>query len=67
MPLYDYECTACGHVFEVFHKIDSPPDDLSCPQCRAKEPKKIVAPFRTQFWSNFLDTMEKKISPHKFK
>ena len=22
MPLYDYECVKCAHVFEVFHKID---------------------------------------------
>jgi len=67
MPLYDYECEACGQVFEVFHKIDTPPADLACPQCDGKKVKKIVAPFRTQFWSNFLDSMERKISPHKFK
>ncbi|HPQ60082.1 MAG TPA: zinc ribbon domain-containing protein [Syntrophales bacterium] len=67
MPLYDYECEACGQVFEVFHKIDAPPADLACPQCDGKKVKKIVAPFRTQFWSNFLDSMERKISPHKFK
>jgi len=67
MPLYDYECEACGQVFEVFHKIDTPPEDLACPKCEAKKSKKIVSQCRTQFWSNFLDTMEKKISPHKFK
>jgi len=40
---------------------------ISCPECGKKKPKKLVAPFKTQFWSNFLDDMERKISPHKFK
>ncbi len=23
MPTYDYECTSCGHVFEVFHSMSA--------------------------------------------
>ena len=67
MPLYDYECAKCAHVFEVFHKIDEVIDDLACPKCKAKRPKKLVSQFKTNQWSQFLDTMERKISPHKFK
>jgi putative FmdB family regulatory protein len=32
MPLYEYECDACGHRFEIIQKFsDGPPD--TCPQC----------------------------------
>lgn len=35
MPTYDYRCTKCGHVFELFHsmKDDAP---KKCPKCRAR-------------------------------
>ncbi len=29
--------------------------------------RKLVSQFKTNQWSQFLDTMERKISPHKFK
>jgi putative FmdB family regulatory protein len=32
MPLYEYECDACGHRFEIIQKFsDGPPE--ACPQC----------------------------------
>jgi putative FmdB family regulatory protein len=32
MPLYEYQCDACGHRFEIIQKFsDGPPD--SCPKC----------------------------------
>lgn len=67
MPLYDYECTKCAHVFEVYHKIDKEINELACPKCNAKKPKKLVSLFKTHAWSQFLDKMEKRINPHKFK
>jgi putative FmdB family regulatory protein len=33
MPLYEYECGACGHRFEIIQKFsDGPPE--ACPKCR---------------------------------
>jgi len=32
MPTYDYRCTACGHVFELFHSIKDDSVKL-CPRC----------------------------------
>jgi predicted ATP-dependent serine protease len=43
------------------------PDALTCPECGADKPHKLVTPFQTNSWSSFLDTMEKKVNPHKFK
>lgn len=32
MPLYDYECLNCEHVFELRQSFDSLPES-SCPEC----------------------------------
>jgi putative FmdB family regulatory protein len=32
MPLYEYECDACAHRFEVIQKFSDPPAD-TCPSC----------------------------------
>lgn len=67
MPLYDYECVKCSHVFEVFLKAHDRDDELVCPKCKAGKPKRLVSQFKTHAWSQFLDKMEKRINPHKFK
>lgn len=42
MPIYEYECTACGHILEKLQKLDAPP--LSqCPQCHAATLQKRVS------------------------
>jgi putative FmdB family regulatory protein len=35
MPTYEYECTRCGHHFELFQSISEPPRKR-CPECRGK-------------------------------
>ena len=67
MPLYDFECPACKKAFEAFLKLSENPDELTCPHCGANKPKKLVSTFRTNNWSTFLDKMEKRISPEKFR
>lgn len=44
MPIYDYECTSCGHKAEVMRKI-SEPNVTACPAC-GKETfaKQVSAP-----------------------
>jgi len=66
MPLYQYGCEQCSHEFEVFHKIDEKVT-IECPECKGKKCRKLVTAFRTNLWSQFLDDMERKVSPHKFK
>ena len=33
MPLYDYKCAKCGHIFEVQQRISEEPLKY-CPQCK---------------------------------
>ena len=43
MPLYEYECDACGHRFEVIQKYSDPPVE-TCPSCGSKVHKLQSAP-----------------------
>jgi putative FmdB family regulatory protein len=43
MPLYEYECTACGHHFEVIRKFSDPPEE-KCPKCGSPVRKLQSAP-----------------------
>jgi putative FmdB family regulatory protein len=37
VPIYELECTKCGHVFEVMQKIADPLPP--CPECQAETQK----------------------------
>jgi putative FmdB family regulatory protein len=42
MPIYEYECEACGHRLEVIQKIsDEPLRD--CPECEEAGLRKLVS------------------------
>jgi putative FmdB family regulatory protein len=43
MPLYEYECDACGHRFEVIQKFADPPVEI-CPACSGPVRKLQSAP-----------------------
>ncbi|MBU0969025.1 MAG: zinc ribbon domain-containing protein [Proteobacteria bacterium] len=40
MPVYEYQCTACGQVEEALQKISEPPLE-SCSQCKGQLTKLI--------------------------
>lgn len=42
MPLYEYECHCCRHVFEVLTRGDEIP---VCPACHAGSPERVVSTF----------------------
>ena len=44
MPLYEYECDACGHRFEIIHQKFSDPPAASCPSCGGPVHKLQSAP-----------------------
>jgi putative FmdB family regulatory protein len=43
MPLYEYECDACGHRFEVIQKFSDAPVE-TCPKCGGSVHKVQSAP-----------------------
>ena len=43
MPLYEYECDACGHRFEVIQKFSDDPI-ANCPKCGGTVRKLLSSP-----------------------
>ena len=41
MPTYEYECTKCGHKFELEQKMSEPPSK-ECPECGGK-PIRVIS------------------------
>ena len=37
MPIYEYKCLSCGHLFEKIVKLNEKPD---CPECESAELEK---------------------------
>ncbi len=43
MPIYEYRCPRCLHVFDIFvRKVDD--SSPQCPKCGGKDTKKIISP-----------------------
>lgn len=47
MPIYEYECTKCGHRFELIQKFSDQPK-TKCPKCRGAV-KKLISSAAIQF------------------
>jgi putative FmdB family regulatory protein len=48
MPLYEYECSACGNRFEQIQKFSDPPVEV-CPKCGQREVRKLLSTPAIQF------------------
>jgi putative FmdB family regulatory protein len=48
MPLYEYQCKACGHRFEVIQKFSDPPVE-TCPSCGRTAVEKLMSSPAIQF------------------
>ena len=42
MPIYGYQCQACGHEFELMQKM-SDPDPSTCPACGKPDVRKQLS------------------------
>jgi putative FmdB family regulatory protein len=60
MPIYEFECTACGDIFERLQKLsDKDPD--TCPQCgKKKVRRRVTAPSFRLAGSGWYETDFKK-------
>lgn len=45
MPLYEYQCPACGHRFEVLQRLGERGDGLACPECGRPRPERKLSTF----------------------
>ena len=65
MPIYEFKCSACDHVFERLQKLsDSDPTD--CPECGAAQVRRqLTAPAFRLAGSGWYETDFKKDSDKK--
>lgn len=43
MPIYEFKCQDCGHIFEVFFKSREDFTHQACPQCQSQRTAKIFS------------------------
>ncbi len=41
MPIYEYLCSGCGHVFELLRSMSLSDSNALCPECGAPAEKKL--------------------------
>jgi len=60
MPIYEYECTSCGHNFEMVLPFADSLTEIQCPECK-KNAKKVPSLFGISFkGKGFYKTDNKK-------
>jgi len=42
MPIYEFQCSQCGHHFDRLQKL-SDPDPEACPNCGAPKPRHLLS------------------------
>lgn len=47
MAVYEYECEACGHRFELRRSMSDSDDEVECPKCGGRKPKRVFSVFGT--------------------
>jgi putative FmdB family regulatory protein len=45
MPIYEYKCNRCDHMFEVYRLISERDEDVKCPSCGTAESEKLLSSF----------------------
>ncbi len=43
MPVFEYRCTSCSTVYDIFHRGRELTDDIICPACGSREHKKLIS------------------------
>ncbi|WP_321473707.1 zinc ribbon domain-containing protein [uncultured Paludibaculum sp.] len=43
MPMYEYRCTECGHLYEQLRRMSDSDKDLVCPRCASRHVERQVS------------------------
>lgn len=63
MPLYEYECQECGHIFELFLHSSDQEVELECPKCAHKECKRLVPFTRNRVLYKAKENYSRRLGP----
>ncbi len=65
MPIYEFECSGCGHRFDHLQKL-SDTDPTACPACHAEQlHRRVTAPYFRLVGSGWYETDFKAASDKK--
>ena len=45
MPIYEFECKKCGHVFETLFYSLRDKQQVACPSCQSKKTARLMSMF----------------------
>ncbi len=45
MPIYEYRCNECGHVFPRLQRIGATSEGVTCPKCESSNVERVVSAF----------------------
>ncbi len=45
MPIYEYRCKECGHVFSRLQRVGASSEGVTCPRCGSTEVERLVSTF----------------------
>jgi len=45
MPIYEYRCKNCNHIFDKLQSIGASNEDVYCPECNSPEPERLLSTF----------------------
>jgi putative FmdB family regulatory protein len=45
MPIFEYQCSSCGLIFENFIISADKEAEQTCPQCDSRDTRRILSPF----------------------
>lgn len=62
MPLFNFECTGCGHIVEKIQRGKDLPE-ITCSECEKQEFKKLLSTFRNRTWLDATELIKQKIAP----
>ena len=48
MPIYEYECPACGEEFELRKGMIDSDEEVKCPRCGAANPHRVFSTFSSR-------------------
>ncbi len=54
MPIYEFECEACGEVFEEL--VFGSPEGIKCPKCKSEKVKRLMSAFGFRSGSKFVSS-----------
>ncbi|MBU1567070.1 MAG: zinc ribbon domain-containing protein [Proteobacteria bacterium] len=43
MPIYEYKCAACGHIFEILNTSSNKETEVQCRKCQSNDVGKILS------------------------